>query len=105
MSKIKVLMLRAPGTNRDVDTQIAFETVGAEVNSALVSELMRKEKHLSDYQIMVIPGGFTYGDDISAGKIMANENRLGLGEDIKKFVADGRLVLGIWNGFQGLVEK
>jgi phosphoribosylformylglycinamidine synthase len=104
MSKVKVLMLRAPGTNRDIDTQIAFETVGAEVESALVSELMRQEKRLADYQIMVIPGGFTYGDDISAGKIMANEIRLGLGEDIKKFVADGRLVLGICNGFQVLVK-
>ena len=104
MSKVKALMLRAPGTNRDVDTQIAFEMVGAEVDSALVNELLRKEKRLSDYHIMVIPGGFTYGDDISAGKIMANEIRLSLGEDIKKFVADGRLVLGICNGFQVLVK-
>ena len=104
MSKVKVLMLRAPGTNRDVDTQIAFETVGAEVASALVNELTRKEKRLNEYHIMVIPGGFTYGDDISAGKIMANEIRLRLGEDIKKFVEDGRLVLGICNGFQVLVK-
>ncbi|MHB8104113.1 MAG: phosphoribosylformylglycinamidine synthase subunit PurQ, partial [Dehalococcoidales bacterium] len=104
MSKVKVLMLRAPGTNRDVDTQIAFEMVGAKVSSALVNELMRQEKRLSDYQIMVIPGGFTYGDDISAGKIMANEIRLGLGEAVKKFVLDGRLVLGICNGFQVLVK-
>jgi phosphoribosylformylglycinamidine synthase I len=105
MSKVKVLMLRAPGTNRDVDTQIAFEKAGAEViDSALVNELTRQEKRLADYQIMVIPGGFTYGDDISAGKIMANEIRLALGEEIKKFVADGRLVLGICNGFQVLVK-
>ncbi|OGO00665.1 MAG: phosphoribosylformylglycinamidine synthase I [Chloroflexi bacterium RBG_13_52_12] len=104
MSKVKVLMLRAPGTNRDGDTQIAFETVGAEVGSALVTELLRKEKRFSDYHIMVIPGGFTYGDDISAGRIMANEIRLRLGEDIKKFVEDGRLVLGICNGFQVLVK-
>jgi phosphoribosylformylglycinamidine synthase I len=104
MSKVKVLMLRAPGTNRDVDTQIAFETVGAEVASALVTELFRKEKRLADYHIAVIPGGFTYGDDISAGRIMANEIRLRLGDDIKKFVADGRLVLGICNGFQVLVK-
>jgi phosphoribosylformylglycinamidine synthase I len=105
MSKVKVLMLRAPGTNRDIDTQIAFEVAGAGVvESALVNELTRKEKQLDDYQIMVIPGGFTYGDDISAGKIMANEIRLGLGEEIKKFVSDGRLVLGICNGFQVLVK-
>jgi phosphoribosylformylglycinamidine synthase I len=104
MSKVRVLMLRAPGTNRDVDTQIALEVAGAEVASALVTELFRKEKKLADYHIAIIPGGFTYGDDISAGRIMANEIRLRLGEDIKKFVADGRLVLGICNGFQVLVK-
>ncbi len=104
MPKVKVLMLRAPGTNRDVDTQIAFETAGAEVVSAPVTELFRKEKRLSDYHIAVIPGGFTYGDDISAGRIMANEIRLRLGEDVQKFVEDGRLVLGICNGFQVLVK-
>jgi phosphoribosylformylglycinamidine synthase I len=104
MSKVKVLMLRAPGTNRDVDTQIAFEMCGAEVDSAPVTVLFRKEKNLSDYHILVIPGGFTYGDDISAGRIMANEIRLRLGEDIKKFVDGGRLVLGICNGFQVLVK-
>jgi phosphoribosylformylglycinamidine synthase len=104
MNKVKVLMLRAPGTNRDVDTEIAFKAVGAEVDSALVTELLRKEKRLNDYAILMIPGGFTYGDDISAGRIMANEIRLGLGEDIKRFVEDGRLVLGICNGFQVLVK-
>jgi phosphoribosylformylglycinamidine synthase I len=104
MSKVKVLMLRAPGTNCDFETQVAFEQVGAEVDSALVSELFRREKRLADYQIMVSPGGFTYGDDISAGKILANELRLRLGEDIQRFVDDGRLILGICNGFQVLVK-
>src|SRR4030042_2075156 len=104
MSRVKVLILRAPGTNRDVDTQIALETVGAAVDSAPVSELFRREKRLGDFHIAVIPGGFTYGDDISAGRIMANEIRLRLGEDIKKFVEDGPLMLGICNGFQVLVQ-
>ena len=104
MKKVKVLMLRAPGTNRDIDTRIAFQQCGAEVDSALVTELLRGEKRLSEYHIAVIPGGFTYGDDISAGKIMANEIRPRLKEEILKFVADGRLVLGICNGFQVLVK-
>lgn len=97
-------MLRAPGTNCDFETRVAFEEAGAEVDSALVYELFRKEKYLADYQILVIPGGFTYGDDISAGKIMANEIRLRLGEDIQKFVDAGKLILGICNGFQVLVK-
>jgi phosphoribosylformylglycinamidine synthase subunit PurQ / glutaminase len=104
MKKVKVLMLRAPGTNRDIDTRIAFQQCGAEVDSALVTELLQGEKRLLEYHIAVIPGGFTYGDDISAGKIMANEIRPKLKEEILKFVADGRLVFGICNGFQVLVK-
>ena len=94
----------APGTNCDFETKVAFELAGAEVDPTLVTELFRGEKRLNDYQIMVIPGGFTYGDDISAGKIMANEVRLRLGDDIRKFVADGGLILGVCNGFQVLVK-
>ena len=97
-------MLQAPGTNCDFETRVAFEQAGSEVDSALVTELFRKEKSLGDYQIMIIPGGFTYSDDISAGKIMANEIRLRLGEDIRRFVDDGKLVMGVCNGFQVLVK-
>ena len=59
---------------------------------------------MSDYQIMVIPGGFTYGDDIAAGKVLANELKLKLGEDMHRFIEDGGLILGICNGFQVLVK-
>jgi phosphoribosylformylglycinamidine synthase I len=104
MAKVKTLILRAPGTNCDVETSFAFEQAGAEVSSAHVNELVRKEKRISDYQILVIPGGFTYGDDISAGKILANEIKLKLGDDIQKFVEGGGLILGICNGFQVLVK-
>lgn len=104
MAKAKTLILRAPGTNCDRETAFAFEQAGSQVDAAHVNELLRREKLLSDYQIMVIPGGFTYGDDISAGKILANELRLKLGEEIRRFVADGRLILGICNGFQVLVK-
>jgi phosphoribosylformylglycinamidine synthase I len=104
MATVKVLMLRAPGTNCDFETQVAYEMAGAEVDSALVTELFRKEKRLVDYQILVSPGGFTYGDDVSAGRILANEIRLKLGYDIKKFVDDGKLVMGVCNGFQVLVK-
>jgi len=104
MNRVKTLILRAPGTNCDVETAVAFEQAGSEVELAHINELLRREKFLSDYQIMVIPGGFTYGDDISAGKILANELRLKLGETIQRFVDDGRLILGICNGFQVLVK-
>ena len=96
--------MRAPGTNCDVETAFAFEQAGSLVESAHVNELVRREKSLSHYQILVIPGGFTYGDDVSAGKILANELKLKLGEDIQRFVGRGGLILGICNGFQVLVK-
>jgi len=101
---VKVLILRAPGVNCDVETAFAFEQAGATVIYVHVNQLIRREHHLSDYQIMVIPGGFTYGDDIAAGKILANELKLKLGEDIMKFIEGGGLILGICNGFQALVK-
>jgi len=104
MSKVRTLIIRAPGTNCDAETAFAFQRAGAVVSSVHVNQLIRHEKRLSDYQIMVIPGGFTYGDDISAGKVLANELRLKLGEDILRFIEDGGLILGICNGFQVLVK-
>ena len=103
-TKVKTLILRVPGTNCDMETAFAFERAGAQVDLVHVGELINHETSLSNYQIMVIPGGFTYGDDISAGRILANELRLKLRDEIKKFVDDGRLILGICNGFQALVK-
>jgi phosphoribosylformylglycinamidine synthase I len=103
-TKVKTLILRAPGTNCDGETAFAFERAGAHVDLVHVAELVRRQRLLSHYQIMVIPGGFTYGDDVSAGRILANELRLKLGDEIQKFVDDGRLILGICNGFQALVK-
>ena len=104
MAKVRTLMLRAPGTNCDAETAFAFQQAGADVTSAHINQLIRRDVPLSDYQIFVIPGGFTYGDDISAGKVLANELKLKLGEDIRGFIDRGGLILGICNGFQVLVK-
>jgi len=104
MSKVRTLILRAPGINCDAETAFAFQRAGATVSLVHVNQLIRKKKRLSDYQIMVVPGGFTYGDDVAAGKVLANELRFKLGEDILRFIEDGKLILGIGNGFQVLVK-
>ena len=104
MSKVRTLILRAPGTNCDEETAFAFQQAGAVTSLVHISQLIRREQRLEDYQIMVIPGGFTYGDDLGAGKVLANEIRLKLGPDIERFVESGRLILGICNGFQALVK-
>lgn len=98
------MILRAPGTNCDAETAFAFQQAGAVTSLVHVGELIRREQRLCDYQIMVIPGGFTYGDDISAGKVLANELRLKLGEDVERFIDQGGLILGICNGLQVLVK-
>jgi len=104
MAKVKTLILRAPGTNCDEETAFAFEQAGSAVDSAHINQLVRRDKLIADYQIVVIPGGFTYGDDVSAGRILANELKLKLGDDIQRFVEQGGLILGICNGFQVLVK-
>jgi len=105
MPEPKVCVLRIAGTNCDQETAFAFEKVGGSVDLVHINQLIRKQKSLSDYQILAIPGGFTYGDDISAGKILANELRFKLIDEIKKFIADGKLMIGICNGFQVLVKS
>ncbi|MFH1381480.1 MAG: phosphoribosylformylglycinamidine synthase I [Chloroflexota bacterium] len=104
MSKVKTIILRAPGTNCDGETAFAFEQAGSIVSLLHVNRLISREERLADYQIMVIPGGFTYGDDVAAGKVLANELRLKLGEDIHRFIESGGLILGVCNGFQVLVK-
>jgi phosphoribosylformylglycinamidine synthase I len=104
MANVRTLILRAPGTNCDGETAFAFEQAGAETSLVHVNRLIRREERLANYQIAVIPGGFTYGDDIAAGKVLANELRAKLGDDILRFIENGGLILGICNGFQVLVR-
>ena len=105
MPRPKVLILRTAGTNCDQETAFAFSKVGAEVDLLHINRLFRSQKILEDYQILSIPGGFSYGDDIAAGKILANELRYRLIGGIKKFIASGKLIIGICNGFQVLVKS
>ncbi|MDD5432680.1 MAG: phosphoribosylformylglycinamidine synthase I [Candidatus Omnitrophica bacterium] len=105
MSTPKVCVLRTAGTNCDKETAFAFQKAGAETELVHVNYLISKEKNLSDYQILALPGGFSYGDDIASGKVLANELRTKLSEPLKKFIQDGKLIIGICNGFQVLVKS
>lgn len=104
MTSVRVLVLRSSGTNCDNETAFAFNEAGATPSLVHIGELIHGKESLSNYQILVIPGGFTYGDDVSAGKVLANELRLRLYKDINDFIAAGGLILGICNGFQVLVK-
>ena len=104
MKKPKICILRTAGTNCDKETAFAFGKVGAEPEFVHINRLVNGEKKLQDYQILAFSGGFSYGDDLGAGKVLANELRFKLNDDLKKFIADGKLIIGICNGFQILVK-
>lgn len=101
--KPKALVLRTAGTNCDRETAYAFAVAGAESTLMHMNHLKAKDS-LSSYHILCIPGGFSYGDDLGAGKIFSLELLLWLRNDLEKFLARGGLILGICNGFQVLVK-
>ena len=100
---INILLMRAPGTNCELETIRAFNDLG--VNTHLIhSQRIFKKKNLLDYDVLVFPGGFSYGDYVRSGAIWAKECEYHIGKEMIAFVDSGRPVLGICNGFQVLVE-
>ena len=104
MSKPKVCVLKADGINCDEELFYAFEKYGGAPEYIHVNQLRANLKKLKNYQILAIPGGFSYGDDIVSGKILATELISRLKSQIADFVAKKGLVIGICNGFQVLVR-
>lgn len=100
----RVLILRAPGANCDLEAAFAFERAGAIAERVHINRLREQPKLLKDYQVLVVPGGFTYGDDVAAGKILANELRHFLGDALMRFRDAEKLILGICNGFQAILK-
>jgi len=104
MARPRFIVLRAAGTNCENETAWALESGGAAAEILHLGRLLAEPAALTRAQGLVIPGGFSYGDDIAAGRILANRLRTGLGEELTGLVARGGLVLGICNGFQVLVK-
>ena len=99
-----VLLLRAAGTNCDGETAYAFELAGARTEKVHINRLLREPHLLGNFQVLAIPGGFSYGDDIAAGRILANQISHHLRDDLRSFIDSGKPVIGICNGFQVLVK-
>src|SRR5947209_6141530 len=104
MASTRVLILRAPGANCDRETQYAFELAGAQPERLHINRLRENPALLQRFQVLAIPGGFTYGDDVAAGKILGNQLAHFLGEALRRFRDADKLVLGICNGFQALLK-
>lgn len=102
--KPRVLILRAPGTNCDEETAFAFEQVGATTTSIHINRLIEDPSLGKNFQILCFPGGFSYGDDIAAGRILAQRLNVHLRDLVEEFRGEGRLVLGICNGFQVMMR-
>jgi phosphoribosylformylglycinamidine synthase len=104
MEDVKAVVLRAAGINCDMETENALRLAGAQADRLHINRLIEDSGILDQYQILVVPGGFSYGDDVSAGRILANQIKHHLYDSLKKFIDGGKLVLGICNGFQVLVK-
>jgi phosphoribosylformylglycinamidine synthase len=105
MATPKALVLRAAGTNCDRETEFALAQSGFDAQRIHVFRIMENPALLDEAQMMVIPGGFSYGDDIASGKILANQMLHRLAEPLNRFVEAGKLVLGVCNGFQVLIKS
>lgn len=102
---VKVLVLTGYGINSDYESQYAFQKAGAEiVNRVHLKDLIKNRDSLENYQILMFPGGFAFGDHFGSGRIMANKFRYSLRKDLQQFIDDGKLILGICNGFQILAK-
>jgi phosphoribosylformylglycinamidine synthase len=103
MAAVKALVLRAPGTNCDQETARAWQMAGASAEIWHLNRLLDSPEALDNFQILTFPGGFSYGDDLGAGRVWAARNHQHLADTLSRFVDRGNLVLGICNGFQVLV--
>ncbi|MBN2474605.1 MAG: phosphoribosylformylglycinamidine synthase subunit PurQ [Pirellulales bacterium] len=104
MPQPNVLILRAPGTNCDLETAFAFEKAGGKAELLHINRLLENPGLFERFQILCIPGGFSYGDDVAAGRILGNQIQHHLAEQMTRFQAEGKLILGICNGFQVLIR-
>jgi phosphoribosylformylglycinamidine synthase subunit PurQ / glutaminase len=104
MATPSVLILRGPGTNCDAETAFAFEQAGARVKKLHINQLRERPGRLQEFQILALPGGFSYGDDVAAGKILATQLQNFLADAVREFRDAEKLILGICNGFQMLLK-
>src|SRR3954447_15241546 len=104
MAQPRVLVLRAPGTNCDQETAHAFSLAGGVTERWHVNRVLEDPRPLSQFQVLCIPGGFSYGDDIAAGRILGSQLQHHLAGAMEEFRAAGKLIIGICNGLQVLVK-
>ncbi|MDY6863513.1 MAG: phosphoribosylformylglycinamidine synthase I [Thermodesulfobacteriota bacterium] len=98
------VILTGFGINCDMETEFAFRLAGALTEKVHINDLISSKKNLEEFVILAFPGGFSFGDDISSGKVLANKIKYNLSAKIEDFIKKGGLIIGICNGFQALVK-
>lgn len=104
MTKAKAAVLYGYGINCDYETEYALRASGADARRVHVHELIQNPGMLGDFNLLAFPGGFSYGDDLGSGKVLANKIRFKLKGPVQEFVRQGKLVIGICNGFQMIAK-
>jgi len=109
MIPVRALVITGYGLNCDYETDHALKSAGAEPERVHVNELIHGEKtepgiYFENYHILVVGGGFSWGDDHGAGVLLASKLKFNLGEQVERFIRQGKLIIGICNGFQALVN-
>ncbi len=111
MSKVKSLVLTGYGINCEEEMAAAYELAGADAQIVHLSDVFADRISIHDYQILNFPGGFSFGDDLGSAKVLGNKFKfkpLASGkrfmEELQKFLADGKYIMGVCNGFQALVK-
>ena len=104
MGKPRVCVLLAAGINKDYDALHAFERAGAEAERAHINIFISREKSLKEHQVLMFPGGFSFGGDITSGRVLANKLKYKLLDEVLEFISEGKLFFGVCNGFQVMVK-
>ena len=102
--KPRTIVLTGFGINCDYETENAFRSCGATVDKVHVNDIIATPTMLDNFQIMAVPGGFSFGDDLGSGKVLANKLKHRVGDAFRSFLERDTLVIGICNGFQVLAR-
>ncbi|MGQ9597306.1 MAG: phosphoribosylformylglycinamidine synthase I [Thermoproteota archaeon] len=102
LDRVRTCILRTGGTNCDLETKVALEELGLRADIIHMNQL--EKRRLSEYHMIILPGGFSYGDYVRAGAVWGKSVFSSLSKELEEFIDEGKLILGICNGFQVLVE-
>ncbi|MCK5579402.1 MAG: phosphoribosylformylglycinamidine synthase I [Planctomycetes bacterium] len=104
MSQPKVFIVRTAGTNCDGEAKYACEKAGARADLIHTKRWVNEPQLIHQYHFLILPGGFSYGDDLGAGTVLGNELKQKLFGELHRFIREGKLILGICNGFQVMTK-